>query len=86
LNLVSTGEQVLHVRNFTNYQIANTEAWFRTNNSAETQEVVEYMSQKGKSTYYDWDTGEATVTKTEEIVSTQYEKGDIMLLLLFKIR
>lgn len=86
LNLVSNGEQELHVRNFTNYNLANNESWFKTNNSTETQEAVEFMSQKYRSTYYDWDTGEVLTVVNNQIVSTMYEQGDIILFLKFKTR
>lgn len=84
LNLVSTGEQILQVSKFNNYQIHNKETWFKTKDSSQTQDVVDFMSQKGTATYYNWDTGEPYEPQHSEIVSTQYENGDIILVLIFK--
>ncbi len=86
LNLVSVSDKELEVINFMNYQIEDGRTLFTTNNSTETQAVVKHRSQKVKSTYYDWDTGDPMTVITRELVSTNYERGDIILVLKFENR
>lgn len=80
-------EASLSVKDLHNMKVSTygKDVRFSTNNSTETQAVIESLSRRHSSTYYD-DKGEVKDETVQTYISTDYSGGDVILIIALKCR